>query len=83
MAPRRVSEGIQALTWVLGPSWAFLSKMNSASQPCVLDFWVSDLSRFQFHKTNFFLCLKVGSRGIGLHITGLIQPIARVLGVEL
>lgn len=37
LAQRRVSEGGQALTWVLGPSWAFLNKMNSASQPCVLD----------------------------------------------
>lgn len=36
-AQRRVSEGGRVLTWVLGPGWAFQNKINSGSQPCVLD----------------------------------------------
>lgn len=38
MVQRRMSEG-QALTWgwILGPGWVFQNKINSASQPCVLD----------------------------------------------
>lgn len=33
MAQRRVSEGGQALTWVLGPSWAFLNKTTQPASP--------------------------------------------------
>ena len=40
MVQRRMSEGGQALTWgwILGPGWAFQNRINSASQPWVLDY---------------------------------------------
>lgn len=58
MDQRRMSEG-QVLTggWILGPGWVFQNKINSASQPCVLDSELLILIESSF-RAHYFPCLK-------------------------